>query len=342
MLASLLMRILLNIFLLGAGFNCDAMHEAGPIYGNSIYVGRSQIDCGYPFLSDALKLCFDLDKAPNDKSVEDLFSDAIRKDDFKPLERLLDRLMEADYRLAQKLAFSSTSNCYRQFFEKFTHAHFLTFNYGSLPEIFLFQLKRWFPHDGYGLPVEAVLGPLKPRGFAVLDSTSLVLHLHGSFCVYTSEFEIKRDPGEPVAWLHALVPPRYAFDPNSITSMFPPYRRAMSNTGYIPVKERVIAPIPDKAEQLHLPFIMGSYSKACSLVRESGSLIAIGYSFNRRDSASYGRVLQSLEGSAERRLTLISPTAGELALRIRHEYPNLRITPIEKTLRRWATDSFRY
>jgi hypothetical protein len=40
----------MNLFLLGAGFNIDATREAGPVYGNSIYIGQHQINCGYPLV----------------------------------------------------------------------------------------------------------------------------------------------------------------------------------------------------------------------------------------------------------------------------------------------------
>jgi len=53
------------------------------------------------------------------------------------MEKLVERLIEADYRIAQRLASSESSNSYRVFFETFNGAQFLTFNYDSLPEIFL-------------------------------------------------------------------------------------------------------------------------------------------------------------------------------------------------------------
>ena len=160
---------------------------------------------------------------------------------------------------------------------------------------------------------------------------------------YPSEFEKRREPGEAITWLHPLGRPRYGFDADSITTLyFPPYRRAMFNTGYVPIKERVIAPIPDKAQELKLPFISETYRRACSLVRESGTVVAIGYSFNHYDAASYGRILQSLTESLERELIVVSPDASEPATRIRHEYPHLRVTPLEITLKGSAADSFRY
>lgn len=330
----------MNLFLLGAGFDIDAAHEAGPVYGNSIYAGHYQIDCGYPLLADVLKLCFGFDRLPAGKSVEDLFADAVGMGDYKPLERLANRLQEADYRLAQKLASSETSNSYKEFFERFNDAHFLTFNYDSLPEIFLARRGRWYPEDGYGLPVAAERQPGSNLP-ACSRSPSLVLHLHGSLCVYTAEFVIRGNPFEGVAELVYRERPLYAFDADSITPCFPGYLRMMSNTGRVGIEERVIAPVPDKSDGLKQAFIRQTYAKALSLLRETGTLVVIGYSFNANDRASYHPLLETLVRSRERTLTIVSPQAGELQGRIAKEYPHLKVEPIPKTFRMWTADSFR-
>jgi hypothetical protein len=329
----------LSLFLLGAGFNIDATREAGPVYGNSIHVGHYQIDCGYPLVADVLKLCFGLEKLPTGKSVEDLFSEALQAGNYKPLEMLVDRLMEADYRIAQELVSSESSNSYRDFFEKFNSAQFLTFNYDSLPEIFLSQDGRWHPEDGYGVPVstELAFGVNPPR---VAKSDSVVIHLHGSACVYTIESEIVENPAGGVAQLVHRAEPLYAFDPDSISHCFPGYRRVMSPTGHVRIEERVIAPVPDKSEGLKGAFIRESYAKAPAMARQTGSLIAIGYSFSPYDRGSYGPVLDGLAQSDGRNLVMVSPQAGEVAQRISVEYPKLRVRPVEKTFSGWAADHF--
>src|SRR5208337_4802505 len=200
----------LSLFLIGAGFNADAAAEAGPIYGNSIYVGRYPMDCGYPLVADVAHLCFELDEAPPDKSIEQLFDDALARHDYGPLNKLSNRLMEADYRLATCLSSSEQSNCYQKFFTTFAGSNFVTFNYDSLPEIFLHRAKRWYPHDGYGVPVE-VERFLAATNVDDPNSTSVVLHLHGTFCVHTSENEIRRNPGDAMSWLEPLATPRYSF-----------------------------------------------------------------------------------------------------------------------------------
>jgi hypothetical protein len=238
----------LSLFLIGAGFNADAAAEVGPVYGNSFFDGRFLMKCAYPLVADVAHLCFELDQVPASKSVEQLFYDALAQHDYGPLKKLSDRLMEADYHLATRLSSSENSNCYREFFETFSGSNFMTFNYDSLPEIILHRAERWFPHDGYGVSVEAE--PFLHTADADnRNSPSLVLHLHGSFCVRTSETEIRRNPGDAISWLEPLAMPRYSFDPNSISHCFPLYRKTMSSTRHVPIEERVIAPIPDKAQE---------------------------------------------------------------------------------------------
>src|SRR5260370_10358165 len=191
-----------------------------------------------------------MDKLPDGKSIEDLFSDALWGDDYEPLKKFAQRLMDADCDVAQKLASSSqTHNCYREFFRKFGDAHLLSFNYDSLPEIFLTQLGRWYPEDGYGVPVATERQPGASLA-ADARSASWVLHLHGSLCVYTAKFEILGNPFDGVAELVQPGRPLYGFDADSITPFFPGYRRMMSNTGYASIEERAIAPVPDQSESL--------------------------------------------------------------------------------------------
>ena len=334
------MEILLSLFLIGAGFNVDAKHEAGPVYGNSSHAGRYEIDCSYPLVADVARLCFGLDRVPADKSIEDLFGEALERNDYEPLKKLSDRVMEADFRLAKRLSSSDKSNCYNEFFKTFHEANFLTFNYDSLPEIFLFRRGRWYPHDGYGVPVQAELSPLHDK-FVDGQSKSLVLHLHGSLCLYTSKYEKQHSDGDSIPQLVRLGRPRFGFDADSITPCFFWYQRAMSTTGHVPIAERVIVPVPNKAEELKQPFISETYAKACSLVRESGTLVAVGYSFTRHDRASYAPILEALSESHDRKLVIVSPEARNLADKIIGQYDNLRITPIDKTFKAWAKDSFR-
>lgn len=327
----------MNLFLLGAGFDIDATREARPILGT---YGQREIDCGYPLIADVLKLCFGLDALPAGKSVEDLFADAQQAGNYTPMKALVERLMEADYYIAQKLATPESTNSYRAFFTTSSDAQFLTFNYDSLPEIFLSQQGRWRPEDGYGVPVSTELAfGMPPAPDA--ESSSRVIHLHGSACVFTIESEILGDPNGRMAQLALREKPLYAFDPDSISHCFPRYHRVMSGTGRVSVEERVIAPVPDKSEGLKEAFIRQSYENAVSLIQQVGTLAAIGYSFNPYDRASYARLLDTLKQTPERKLVIVLPQAGEVAKRLSTEYPELTVHPVEKTFGQWAADSFR-
>ena len=235
------------VFLLGAGFDADAIYK--------------EDDPRYPLVADTARLCFDLYRPPSDKSVEDLFSEA---EDYRPMEKLADRLMEADHYQAFQLAKSEAPNPYREFFERFAGNHFLTFNYDSLPETLLFRTGRWFPHDGYGVPVRTELPP-QAEGYAAEKSTSLVLHLHGSFCVKTSESEITRKQGDAMPWLVPREEPAYFFDPYLISLNFSYVRPP----GGFVVEDRIIAPVKDKSKGLKGRFVCDVYDKAfiCTLTR---------------------------------------------------------------------------
>ena len=321
----------MTLFLFGAGFNADAGR----------FKTRSGSECWYPLVSDVTRLCFGLepDAIPTGKSVEDLFEEAERNHEPTPMKRLAEKLMEADYYLASALAGANGSNCYRRFFEAFAGLHFLTFNYDSLPEICLFQKRQWFPDDGYGVPVETELGT---EGILPPDrkSESMVLHLHGSFCLRTSEFEIQGEPRGGLGWLVPLKAPKFKFDPDSLSHVFMPYRRVLPDLGYRATDDRVIAPVPNKSPQLGQAFVQAIYERACGLVRESGALVSIGYSFNVHDRASYGPILQALEKSQGRKLVVVSPGAQELADRVRGEYRGLSIVPVDRTFKQWAIENF--
>src|SRR5882724_13253689 len=129
----------LPLFLIGAGFNRDAQEIAGPIMGESIYIGTYQISCGYPLLNDLWQLCFP-GVSGIESSIERHFRLALERSDWEPFKRLYLELMKADYYLVPTLLTKTRSaNCYAAFFEDFQGASFLTFNYDSLPEAFLYR-----------------------------------------------------------------------------------------------------------------------------------------------------------------------------------------------------------
>jgi hypothetical protein len=280
-------------FILGAGFNVDATAEAGPFYGKSLYVGPFRINCAYPLVTDTLRVCFNLTALPTGKSVEDLFADALAEGNYDPLEKLADRLREADYYIANRIAHHQKAGTYRRFFEAFARSSFLTFNYDSLPETVLHNLDLWYPHDGYGVPVATSLAPGKEH-LGERQSSALVLHLHGSLCIATSETEVRQRPGQTMRWLSPRDRPLFEFDPSSIGVNFPPYER---EPGSDDGRDRVIAPVPDKSRGLSASFIRATYAKAEAVLQQSEVTVAIGYSFNQHDSASYQPLLCALRWS---------------------------------------------
>ena len=74
----------------------------------------------------------------------------------------------------------------------------------------------------------------------------------------------------------------------SIPSSFSPFRR---RPGDFDIEDRIIAPVTDKSEGLKQDFVRAAYRKACGFVRASGTVVAIGYSFNPHDQGSYRQLL---------------------------------------------------
>lgn len=97
----------MNLFLIGAGFNVDA----------GSHRGEKGTRIAYPLVNDVARLCFDLEPGaiPTGKSIENLFDEALKRSDYQPLERLSERLMECDWRLATSLENTPGENDYRRF-----------------------------------------------------------------------------------------------------------------------------------------------------------------------------------------------------------------------------------
>ena len=112
------------LFLLGAGFNKDAKKEAN-IRDNNI---------GYPLATGLEKICFPAENNSSD-SVEIMFQNSINKNDYEPIKKLCDSIMELDNNIISKLLPNQNNlNCYLNFINKFKESSFLTFNYDSLVE----------------------------------------------------------------------------------------------------------------------------------------------------------------------------------------------------------------
>ena len=220
------------LFLLGAGFNADAKAESGATDG-----------VAYPLAGDLARLCFGLSSLPEKQSIEDLFNDAQERDDPEPMRRLANCLMKADYDLLERLLpyFGAKRNCYSRLFERFAGSQYLTFNYDSLPELFLLHQNQWYPHDGYGVPVDCDIYPTDDH-IGGRSSTSLVLHLHGSLCLYASPFTFEEAPGENVPLLKEREQPKYCFEPDAIGKLFYPFQRVSPNHDWDLPPSRVLPP----------------------------------------------------------------------------------------------------
>jgi len=201
-------------------------------------------------------------------------------------------LMQADYRIAGRLSAGQSSNSYLTFLKHFPASHFLTFNYDSLIEILLFALGRWRPDEGYGVEVQTTLdndGIQLPA-----RSENLVLHLHGSLCVYPSKFSISWvSSGRNHTGILQYRDPLFVFDPYNITNRFYPYGRVgpTLSQDHRPLYQRVLAPVPDKAKGLQASFIRAVHARATELVSPAERVVSIGYSFSPYDRASYDRLL---------------------------------------------------
>ena len=320
------------IFLIGAGFNREAHDETGPIYGESLYIGKYQIKCSYPLVHDLAKECFPEDPYDGHESIETKFERACSQGNTKPLGHLCDLLMKADYYLAPVL--SNTENAYSAFFERFRGSSFITYNYDSMVEYFLFRKQCWYPHDGFGIPVETsqTNGDASPP-----KSTSLVLHLHGSLCVYSHSFDVQwtGNFGElrPTA-------PRYYFDPDSIGNLFFNYRRSVT-IGHRMLEERVIAPVPNKSKALDEPFVRATHSRANELLKSGGRLVSIGYRFNSHDDSSYDCLLGEFSRTAHPEVLLIGPDAEEIKRRLSLRYKRIRWIATTATFSQWVRSGFR-
>ena len=329
------------LFLLGAGFNKDAGREAGLVNLHSMY-GNYQKKFEYPLASDLLDICFGKESMRKEMSVEECFAEALEKKNYDPLRHLCDTLMECDYRLIPLLLpdGGNQNNCYIKFFKCYEGPSYLTFNYDSLPEVFLYRMGQWYPHDGYGVrvKVETQLGGKNDE--LEHKSTSLVFHLHGSLCVFTSEFDLMPTTDSRFKELRLRENSDYFFDPESISLLFPEYRTPFTMTGYEPIELRVIAPIPNKVEGLKQKFIGNVYSRAIQLISETDKLIAIGYDFNPLDKVSYDPLLVKLSNQESPQVLLVGPSASRIEARLRNDYPRINWRSVSMNFKSWVEADF--
>jgi hypothetical protein len=322
-------------FILGAGFGYDAKAAVGSARSPRDWPPND--DLGYPLVSDLWRICFPGEKPRAGTSIEARFQEAMQKYEARPVEALCNRLMISDYYLAWNLR--GTQNCYVDFLQRFSGSSFLTFNYDSLVEILLLHLKRWSPADGYGVPVNVEYQwPECETEPAPTSSKQLVVHLHGTLCVFAEEYELVRHQGVTDPVLSEREDPRFHFAPDEIIG-FPGYASVQPLIGAAnELTDRVIAPVPDKTEGLTREFIERAYTCAERLLAGAGLVIAIGYSFNEHDRSSYERLVCALGRGAA--VVVLAPDAPDICARLRKEYTWVFWRPLPKTFRKWADDGF--
>jgi hypothetical protein len=313
-------------FLLGAGFSVDAAAEAALLPSK-----------GYPLTDDLLAECFGVTTLPPGTSIEDLFGRALSEHNLGPVTRLSDLIMDADGQIAFQLsdAGKHPDNVYATFLRRFPDAHFLTFNYDSLVEIVLLSLGRWRPDDGYGVRVE--VGLPSDRVSLPERSRNVVLHLHGSLCVYAEEYRLDSTSIPSYQVLAARGIALFGFDPDAITFCFQPFEAGDRAMRYHHVDERIVAPVPDKAEGLKEVFITDMYRQADIVLSHADLVVVIGYRFGLYDKASYDRLFRP---SRSQRMLVVAPDAIDIVHRVRAEYPSLTWQAEPKTFAAWVHADF--
>jgi len=312
------------IFLLGAGFNVDAASEAG--YQKPLPVSE-ELAC-YPLVSDLLKICFDIEKLPyNFNSIEELFQDSINRGDLEPRNKLYNYLMELDYYITPHLKCGGNhyNNTYVRFLQGFPKSPLITFNYDSLPEIILFAEGSWFPKDGYGVPVQVQRRPFRKGAEPKEKSLRHVLHLHGSLCVHPKTL-----------WPETDTESEFQFDAEKLANCFYPF--LLGNDGsFIPIEDRVIAPIPNKAEGLKGAFIKKMYDRSVEYLINSIQIVVIGYSFNPYDCDSYTRLLDAM---ADKPVLLVAPDADTIKERLAKKYSDIQWEAKSIDFKDWANNGY--
>jgi hypothetical protein len=330
-------------FLLGAGFGVDAGPIVGPIEAQSIYIGKYRFSCAYPLVRDLPGICFPAEApAVAVTDVERRMGDALALGDTQPIELLCEELSKADHYLAPPLVgWPTKPNPYAQFFSDFPASSFGTYNYDAFVEFALFRAGRWFPHDGFGVRVATELG-FTAEPYELRPSSCLVLHLHGTYLVYTYEHTFGPPDELGVQWIELYESPRFAFDPYSLGHGFYPFERSMAQFAYTPdVRNRVVAPIPDKAAGLKAAFVREVTERAKAVLASHETLVAIGYAFAHHDRASHAELLEAFSAGKGRRAVVVSPEASAIVERLQPQFRKIKWTAVDLGFARWVQSGYR-
>ncbi len=319
---------------MGAGFNLDANSLVPPYQATNFAGQKYEILGHYPNMEKLASLIFPGETVTN---FEARLAQAIEEVDKNRLAKFVDTLMDADHYIGGRL---KGNNIYQRFLRYCGPTTLLSFNYDAFLEIQLFKQDLWYPQDGFGVSAYIEV-PLNIEYSSKTKSTSKVLHLHGTYLLYSVDFEISEPDMHNIGRVNPAAKPKYIFDPERLVHDFPPYVSPPVSYGYKQLQNRIIAPLPDKSTGLTEPYIQECYSKAIEEVRQSDYLVAIGYSFAKSDEKSYGPLLGTFRNrrGSDGKIVIIDPQAENIAIRLREEFPG-RYQPIPLSFANWVEHNF--
>jgi hypothetical protein len=340
-----------QLFLVGAGFNIEAnkyvqaqhpltylsaqcQHKSAPVWE------RMPVSCAYPLVGDLRTACFGPDFSSN-IAVESLFQSAYSSTDWVPLNRLSEILSAADHYIGACIA-KREDTAYSRFFDSFPESNYISFNYDSIIEFHLLSRRLWNPAEGFGVRAETTPSDVVLLGNGTDSATSrIVVHLHGSLCLYPIESYIHADPSGSLPMLSLREYPRFVFDPESLASDFTLYQIPELEHGYMQPVSRFIPPIPQKADSLEQSYYRILLHRSLELVDDAPGMTTIGYSFSPSDSDSYQDMLLWLF-KGRKTLTIVGPDAEDISSRLCLEFksynPIVRSIPL--TFSEWAANGF--
>jgi hypothetical protein len=192
--------------------------------------------------------------------IEYAFSAAQARHDPGPIDRLVEKIQEADHYIGSHAA-DDRGSSFQKMLDRFSGVDFLTFNYDCLIELLLLRRGVWNPVDGFAVRAEV---ETLPASGAVENrpSSSCVLHLHGSLYLYACEVDFVADARANITLLKPRSRPAYVFDPDALAGSFLPYQSGEHGLAYRLPPERIIAPVPNKTPALLQGYVQEIYEAA--------------------------------------------------------------------------------
>jgi len=177
--------------------------------------------------------------------------------------------------------------------------------------------------------------------YQLRPSQCQVLHLHGTYLVYSYQHTFSAPDRHGVQWMQRFDEARFAFDPHSLGTLFYPCERSVAGLAYrheLPV--RVVAPIPSKAEGLKEEFVRKVTSKAKALLEASPHVVSIGYAFAANDQDSHAGLLEAINSKHKSRVLVVSPEASTIVARLRPRYSRIEWTSQDRGFAEWVEGGY--